>query len=184
MKVLQKMAMMLTIVAASAVTVAAQEKGDMAAGVNFAVGMGDELTNFGFGAKFQYNVIAPLRLEGVFTYFLPKTEGVEGIAESKTSMWDLSVNAHYLFPLGEKVAVYPLAGVGILGVTSSVEMDLGEFGGGDADMSASSSDFGVNLGGGIDFKLTEVLILNAEAKYKIGGDFNRFIISAGVAYKF
>jgi hypothetical protein len=30
------------------------------------------------------------------------------------TMWDLSVNGHWLFPLGDKITVYPLAGLGIL----------------------------------------------------------------------
>jgi outer membrane protein X len=163
--------------------VGAQEKGDMAAGGNLVVGMGNELTNFGIGAKFQYNVMKPLRLEGSFTYFLPKTWGVAGLAESKLSMWDLSVNAHWLFPVADKIAVYPLAGLGILGSKSSVEVEVGGLEGFDIP-STSTSEVGFNLGGGIDYGLTDKLILNAELKYKIGGNWSRLLISAGVAYKF
>jgi outer membrane protein X len=164
------------------VAASAQEKGDMAAGANLAVGMGDSFTNFGLGAKFQYNVINPLRLEAAFTYFLPKKQGISGLAESSISMWDLGVNAHWLFPVASKIAVYPLAGLGLLGTSASADVDLGEWGSYDA--SASASEFGFNLGGGIDLKLAEKLILNAEAKYKIGGTWKRFIISVGVAFRF
>jgi len=58
----------------------------------------------GLGAKFQYNLTAPIRLEGSFTYFLEK---------NYTSMWDLNANVHYLFPVSNEVTVYPLAGLGI-----------------------------------------------------------------------
>jgi outer membrane protein X len=179
--IFKKVAIVAIAVLTMNVAALAQEKGDMAVGANLAMGTGNGITNFGLGAKFQYNVLDPLRLDGSFTYFLPKTEGA-GFAEAKTSMWDFSVNAHWLLPLGGSLTVYPLAGLGILGVSSSVEADLGGFGSYDA--SASASEFGFNLGGGIDFKLTEKLILNAEVKYKICGTWSRLLISAGLAYKF
>jgi opacity protein-like surface antigen len=69
------------------------------------LGSGDSYSNYGIGAKFQYNVTKPIRLEGSFTYFLKK---------DLISMWDLSVNAHYLFPIADKLTVYPLAGLGLL----------------------------------------------------------------------
>lgn len=146
------------------VAVNAQEKGDMAAGGNLVLGSGDSFTNYGIGAKFQYNVTNPLRLEGSFTYFLKK---------DNLTMWDLSANAHWLFPVAGKITVYPLAGLGILNYGSS-------YGG----YSASSSDIAFNLGGGIDYKLTDKLVLNAELKYKISDQWDRLLLSAGLAYKF
>jgi outer membrane protein X len=179
---LKRVAIAVIALVTMSVAARAQEQGDMAAGANLTVGMGDSFTNFGMGAKFQYNVINPLRLEAAFTYFLPKKQGVSGLAESSLSMWDLGVNAHWLFPVASKITVYPMAGLGLLGTSASAEVDLGEFGsyGG----SASASEFGFNLGGGVDFKLTDKLILNAEAKYKIGGTWKRFLMSAGVACRF
>jgi outer membrane protein X len=185
MKVFKKTVMTLVVATAFAMNVSAQEKGDMAAGLGAAVGMGNELTNFGIGAKFQYNITNPLRLEGSFTYFLPKKDGVAGLAETSISMWDFSVNAHYLFSLSESFALYPLAGIGMLGVSASAEADLGGWGGyGGYEYDASTTDFGFNLGGGIDLKLSEKLVLNAQLKYMIAGEWSRLIISAGVAYKF
>ena len=69
--------------------------------------------------------------------------------------------------------LYPLAGLSVLGIKASV---LG--------YSASDTEIGLNLGGGVDFDLSERLVLNVEAKYKIGGEWSRFILSAGVGYKF
>ena len=152
------------------ISAGAQEKGDMAAGGNFVLGAGDSHTNFGLGAKFQYNVITPLRLEGSFTYFFKK---------NFISMWDVSVNAHYLFHVADKITVYPLLGIGILGTKVDFGDEIYGFGG-----SASASNFGANLGGGIDYRLTDKLILNSELKYKVGGDWNRLLWSVGVAYKF
>ncbi len=157
----------------TATTVMAQQKGEMAAGINLAYGTGDSYSNFGIGAKFQWNVIDKLRLEPSFTYFLKK---------DYVSMWDLGVNVHYLFPISDKLVLYPLAGVGVLGSKYSATADLGEWGtyGG----SSSDSEFGFNLGAGADLKLTDKLFLNVELKYKIGDVWNRFIASAGIGYKF
>jgi opacity protein-like surface antigen len=38
--------------------------------------------------------------------------------------------------------------------------------------------------GGIDYKLTDNLILNAELKYKISDVWSRLNVSAGLAYRF
>jgi outer membrane protein X len=173
--IFRKVAIVAIAVLSMSVAVNAQEKGDMAVGGNLVLGSGDSFTNYGIGAKFQYNVMNPLRLEGSFTYFLKK---------DYVTMWDLSVNAHWLFAVADKITVYPLAGLGMLGTKVSVpSIDLGEwgnYGGG----SASDSEIGFNLGGGIDCKLTDKLILNAELKYKIGSNWNRLLLSAGLAYKF
>ena len=175
----------MAIVAIAAVTMSvaaqAQQAGDMAAGGHLAIGMGDNFTNVGIGGKFQYSVTDPIRIEGSLTFFLPKKEGVAGLSEAKLSFWDFCVNGHYLFPVSDQFTVYPLAGLGIQGWKSKY---TGEFssvlGGG----SASGSDVCFNLGGGIDLKLTDVLFLNAELKYRVVKNWDRFIISAGITYKF
>ena len=161
--VFKKMAIVVIAVVTINVAAHAQEKGDMAVGGNLVFGSGDSYSNVGIGAKFQYNVTNPIRLEGSFTYFLEK---------DYMSMWDLSVNGHYLIPVADQITVYPLAGLSMMGW--KVDYGLGN---------VSNSEFGVNLGGGCDFKLTDKLILNAELKYKIGGDWNRLLLSVGVAYK-
>jgi outer membrane protein X len=180
-KVFRKVAIAAIAVLTMNVAAQAQEKGDMAAGANLVLGSGNSFTNFGIGAKFQYNILNPLRMEASFTYFLPK-QVVAGFSEWKRSMWDFSVNAHYLFPVANKITLYPLAGLGFLGTKVSYESDLGELG--NYSSSTSVSEFGFNLGGGIDLKLTEALILNAELKYKISGIWSRLLVSVGLAYKF
>ncbi len=155
-------------------TANAQQAGDMAVGANAVFGTGNSFSNFGIGAKFQYNVMDPLRLEGSFTYFFKK---------NFLSMWDASVNAHWLFSISDKITIYPLAGLSMLGTTVSYDLDLGPFGG-YAD-SASATEFGFNLGGGIDVPVSDKFIINGELKYKIcGGGWSRLLISAGVAYRF
>ncbi len=148
------------------------EKGDQVAGVKLAFGEG----NLGVGAKYQYSFTDRIRVDGSFTYFLPKTEG-SGITKSTVSFFEISANGHYLFPVHEGINVYALAGLGYVNVTAKA--DMGELG----DYSAGSSDFGANLGGGVDYFLSEKMILNAEAKYMTcaGG---MFVVSAGVGFMF
>lgn len=152
----------------------AQEKGDMAAGLQLGLGAGDGITNFGIGGKFQWNVIDRLRLEPSFNYFFEK---------DMVSMWDLNANVHYQFPLGGTVVLYPLAGLSVMGVTVDVpKVDLGMFGsyGG----SVSDTEVGANIGAGADFNLSDSWAINVEAKYRISGEWSRFIATAGVAYRF
>jgi len=155
------------IVAIAALTMSlsasAQKKGDMDAGVNLLYGSTSGYSNVGLGAKFRYNVTDPIRLAAEFDYFLKK---------NFISMWDFSVYGHYLFPVADKIVVYPEVGLGELGATASAY-----------GMSASSSDFVISLGGGLDYQLSPNLTLNAQLRYKTetGGWFN---ILVGLAYKF
>ncbi len=175
MKNFFKVAIAAIAIVMTTVTANAQEKGDMAAGVKLGFATSNGYSHLGAGAKFQYNILDPLRLEGSFTYFLPKEMG-GGLVSAKTSMWDASVNAHWLFGLGDKVNLYPLAGLGIFGVTSKAEV-LG------IGASVSTNDFALNLGGGVDFKISQSIALNAEAKYMIAGG-GLLVLSAGVGFMF
>ena len=151
----------LTMVAVmSLVTVNAQQKGDMAVGGDLSIGMGDDYTNVGIGGKFRYNIIDPVRLEGTLTLFLPKYE---------TTHWDLSAYGHYLFNVADKLIVYPLAGLGVYGWSND---------------GYSGSKASITFGGGLDVMITDKLAFNAEMKYKIVDYIDRFIISAGITYKF
>lgn len=159
-----KRMVMVVVMALSAAFLFAQEKGDMGAGVNLSYGTKDGFSNFGIGAKYQYNILDNLRIEPSANYFLKK---------DYVSMWDINANMHYLFSLGESFRLYPLAGVALVGVKV-----------GEGEYSASDSKFGFNIGGGAEYLLTEQFALNLEIKYQIVSDFDRPIFSLGAAYKF
>ena len=63
---------MVVIMALSTTFLFAQEKGEMGTGVNLSYGTKSGFSNFGIGAKFQYNIIDNLRIEPSATYFLKK----------------------------------------------------------------------------------------------------------------
>lgn len=164
----------IALVAFIGMSVQAQSvKGDMAAGVNVAYGTKDGFSNFGIGAKFQYNLSDAIRIEPSATYFFKK---------DYTKMWDANVNIHYLFNVAEKFTVYPLAGVSLVGVKAEVDHDFGvmDFG----EVSASETKFGANLGGGAQYWLTESFALNFEVKYQLVSDFDRPVFSLGGVVKF
>lgn len=163
-------------------SVFAQQKGEMAVGLNLNYGTNSTLSNMGLGAKFQWTVINNLRLEPSFNYYFGKSfEFVQ------YNMWDAGINAHYLFPIGneKRFMLYPLVGIGLLGM--SVDYD-GEFEGLYDEVynvgSYSSSDFAFNIGGGVEYLLTDRISLGAEIKYQIVSGWNRPIFTLGATYKF
>lgn len=172
----------------------AQEKGDMAVGVNLGVApcleSGTSVTNIGVGAKFQYNVSDPIRLEAAFDYGF-KNKGVD--------VMTIGINAHYIFKVANKISVYPLVGIGYAhckatatGIPDMDEIDWGHIANGDADIddfgtkseSGSANKLFFNVGVGGQYDINDRLAVNLEIKYQYIKDFNRLPISLGVAYKF
>ncbi len=144
-----------------AVSVNAQEKGDMAAGLNLAIGSGNHYSNVGIGAKFQWTFTDNMRLEPFMTYFFKK---------NYVTHFNLGANVHYMFNVSESVIIYPLAGMGLYTFKP--------------EGFSSSTEFCFNLGAGMDYKLSEEWTLNVDAQIKLVDGSNRFVPSVGVVYKF
>lgn len=152
------------------------QKGEKAIGLNLSYGT--EISNLGIGAKGMYNFTNAIRVEAGFDYFLKK---------DYVSMWDINVNAHYLFPIAEKFKVYPLVGLtytnwkldgnSLMGDIDGIPME-------DENYDASTGKFGVNLGAGIQYDITDKWAVNFELKYQLISDFNQAVFGIGIAYKF
>lgn len=179
-----KRAFVLVFCALVGVGAYAQEKGDVAAGVN--VSYGSEISNVGFGVEGQYSITNEIRAELGFDYFLEK---------DNLKMWDLNLNVQYLFPLGDKFILYPFVGLTYTNWTAS--WDLGDwlddeyyeycedwYDDDDESGDESEGKFGVNIGCGIQYDLSSKLVLSAELKYQIISDFDQFVVGVGLAYKF
>lgn len=166
---LKRMAFVVIAALTMSLPAMAQKKGDMAVGANLLYGTTSVFSNPGIGAKFLYNVTDPIRLSGEFDYFLPKK-----IYGASISMWDFSAYGHYLFPVADKIVVYPEVGLGALGTPGTEVYGVKIKG---------ATDFVISLGGGVDYALSQNLTLNAGLRYKTesGGWFN---ILVGIAYKF
>ena len=169
---------------------AAQEQGDMAVGINLGVApsveSGASVTNFDLGAKFQYNVTAPIRLEADLDY---------GFKNKGISILTFGINAHYLINVADKFKMYPLVGLGYANCKASwktVDFDfediLSYYMPGAYIPSTSSSEsvsrFFFNIGVGGEYAITDQIALNLEVKYQYIKDFSRIPILLGATYKF
>ncbi|GAP73166.1 hypothetical protein SAMD00024442_65_1 [Candidatus Symbiothrix dinenymphae] len=171
---MKKCFLSLLLVAVCGVSVSAQ-KGEMAVGLNFGLGT-SEMHGIAVGAKFNYGVTDHFRVSPSFNYFL---------GNSIFSAWEVNADFHYLFNATEKFAIYPLAGISYAGWDQTIpSISVGGYtaGGG----SASTGVFGVNLGAGADFSLTDAIAIGLEARYNVafitGG--SQFVPAIHLLYKF
>lgn len=189
---MKKVIIALCLFLTGAVASFAQE-GRMAAGINLGVAPVLETggpTNFGLGAKFQYNVTDPIRVEADIEYWFKA---------KNASVFDIHANVHYLIPIIDKLKVYPLVGIGYGNIHISspkIQMpNIPNIPGVDLsgmlkevesayDTSENASRFLFNIGVGADYDITDNLTANLEIKYQYMKDFNRMPISIGIAYKF
>ena len=111
----------------------------------------------GLSVKYQYNVTDVIRLEASGSYYPEK--------DIWAKTFDANFNGHYLFPVAEKITVYPLAGINY----SRWKSDEWE------------GEIGLNLGGGVQYQLTNKFRVGAEVKYLTLG-LNSAILEAGITY--
>ena len=138
---------------------AQQGASSLGAQLNF----GDE-TNIGLGIKYRYGLTNHLRIEPAFNYYFEN---------DNVSMWDLGANLHYVFPVANRISIYPLAGLGF----AQTKLHF-------ADDSATDGNIAVNLGVGGDFKIASNVVFDLEFKYQIIDNYNQLVLSAGVAFAF
>lgn len=133
---------------------------------------------FGLGVRLLYGINENIRLDLSDHYYFKK---------NFKYLNDLNLNAHYLFDVADNVQVYPLAGITLLMTKVEVEFQDYDFTTNtwfQNKESFSDSKFGVNLGGGAQYALTDQLMLNGEVKFQIISDTNQLVLSAGLIYKF
>lgn len=138
------------------------------------LGYGFDAKTLGVGAKFTYSLSDQIRLNPGFMYFLPKSEEMtytdidpitgQLIYETetiKTTWWELNLDGNYMFGDEDELCFYGLAGLNVTGVSVSYEA-TGEL---DFDLSASTTEVGINLGGGVQYPFTDKMSGFAELKY-------------------
>lgn len=167
---MKKFMIMMAAILGFAASANAQSDSNMAAGLNFNVGVGNSYTNMGIGGKFQYKFAERWRGEASFNYFFKK---------DYVDMWDANLDVHFLIPVGDKLVVYPLAGPTLRGAKATVSF-MGY------SSSASSTSFGVNYGAGVEYPLTDAIKVNFEMKGVTAGSGwgTRGVFSIGAAYCF
>lgn len=131
---------------------------------------------FGLGLQYRYVIANNLRIAPDITFFFPK---------DKVTGLDVDVNFHYVFNFkadGQGFQVYPLAGIGMQNnfygnhtVTINDEQIV--------ENRDNSTDFALNLGGGITLPLSERSYLNAETKFMFG-DKDNVVFMLGYGCRF
>ena len=117
----------------------------------------------GVDARVQFGVAETFRIAPSLNYLF-KSDGV--------SILEINGDVHYPFAVTESVTIYPIGGLNI----TRISVDLG-FG------SGSDSEIGINLGGGVNFNITESIRAFAELKAVVLIDgYSPIIIGAGVLF--
>ncbi|SMO68560.1 outer membrane protein [Fodinibius sediminis] len=125
---------------------------------------GSEVEAIGIQAGAQYAFTPEISGHADFSIFFPENY----------DWWALNINGHYNFLADEDMKVYGLAGLNY--ATLNISYDLGEFGSG----SVSSSELGLNLGGGAEFGMDFANIFT-ELKYVLGNA-DQLALSAGLRF--
>jgi len=126
----------------------------------------------GVGLHFKYNFRYHWRVNWAANYNFKKN-GVQSV--------DGCTDFNYLFYIGDKVRVYPLAGLMLRVWFWKDRYFVGPIEYVDND---SDGHFGLDGGGGVDYVINDHLILNAEAKYQFLKDADQAHFSIGVSYIF
>lgn len=142
--------------------------GDMGVGINLGaapcIEKNADVTNFIFGAKFQYQATSLIRLQADVDF---------GFKSNNVSTFNAIANVHFLIPCAKNFYMYPLAGIGY----GSVKTYVG-------DLTASHDKFTFNVGVGAEYYITSRLAANFEFKYQYMENFSRLPILVGLTYKF
>lgn len=122
-------------------------------------------TEFGVGAKASFKITENIYASPSFNYFFG--EGTQGVS---SSILGFNADGHYIFPSKDGLLFYPLAGLNFTRASVSV---LG--------ISASTTEIGFNVGGGLNYDLSSSLTGVFEAKYVLSA-FDQAAFNLGILY--
>ena len=90
------------------------------------------------------------------------------------SYWGLNFDGHYIFEQESGLELYPLAGINIFHWS---------FDSGIPGFDFDETKFGLNVGGGVQYPVSDQISLIGEIKYTLS-DFDQLVITAAAAYFF
>ena len=146
----------------------------------------DNFNAFGLHARLMYGINEEMRLSIMDEFYFK---------DGLSYLDNLDFDCHYLFNVADNIHVYPFGGATIqLSKSKDVTMSVPDidnngniiytnqtFGG------ESMSAFGLNLGCGVQYAITDQVAICAEAKYRFYFKENykgQFVLGAGVVYHF
>lgn len=118
---------------------------------------------FGIGLEGRHFFTDHFRFAPEITYFFP-SDDVKGL--------DINANLHYLFSVDDEINLYPLVGIGMINNRWSK-----------GDVSHGDTDFGFNLGLGMEYYVSSNSFFNGEFKYSIQNK-NNAILMVGYGIRF
>ncbi|MCX6233809.1 MAG: outer membrane beta-barrel protein [Bacteroidetes bacterium] len=144
---------------------------------------GSEIKNLGLNILGTYDITDNIRVAPNLTIFMPHKDEFIGWTY-KLGLWELNLDAHYIIPVNNDMFdVYPLAGINIAFLTSKGEVTDPTLQGNPVyEFSTSDVKFGLNLGVGGEYPISEQLGVFLELRYAIS-DFDQFVVKTGVAYR-
>lgn len=151
-------------------------------------------SNWGAGLEYMYVFPFNLRLAVDAVYYFPETNGNR--LEQSTGL-DFDFSVQYLIKLNDKLNFYPIVGAIVTNHKFSFMPIICYDGSVDApafDSKLATSvyytDFGVNIGGGVDYNIGEKYFIKADYKYNFikKDDYPKYRdyanISLGFGYRF
>jgi len=143
------------------------------------IGTGGDLnsTGAGFGLSAGYAWGPHLAWEGAFNVLPSVDQGA--LLNVNSSIWNLTANALYYFTGNRPFSPYVAGGIGLGHGSADIPASLQGLG-----LNTSSTNFIVDLGGGLSKTLTERVSVRADLRYFIGSDLvpDYFRIGAGVGF--
>ena len=155
----------------TAFAIQAQEKGDMAAGLNLSYGT--KAVTAILGSEPSFSTVLPML--SVSSRQLPIS------SKRLCKHVGYQCKPALFIPCSRQVRILSLAGVSLLGAKADLGDSLKEYG---VKASASETKFGANLGAGAQYWLTDNFALAFEIKYQLVSDYDRPVFTLGAAYKF
>lgn len=154
------------------------QPGDLKVGVGLAYG--SEVENLGIKADGYYTINEQFRVGADLVYYFPDSQDF-GSAETTINYFGINFNGNYVFINEADMLVYGIAGINILNISVDSEgFGNGGFGGG--SFSSSTTETGLNLGGGAEFGMGFGALF-AELKFAgIGGDADQIVFGGGARF--
>jgi len=120
----------------------------------------------GLGAQGLFSITETIDIAPAATYYF--TESIAGVSSSFIL---LEADGHYNFNISDKLTLHPIVGVALGIVRASA-----------GGISASSSSFGLNLGGGAILNKDEKLSFFGKLKYTTAGGTGGLALFAGAYF--
>lgn len=128
----------------------------------------------GLNLRGYYNMGEHFCFGPELTFFLPKTE-IHDMEEIETTIWEINVNAHYIFEVSEHLGIYPIIG---LNYTREKE-DISYLLTGETEEKMVDA-VGMNIGGGFHLPLPHFVPF-VEYEYVVG-DLSEHILTVGIFF--